>query len=465
MRKLFGILLVGCLPMISAQTPISSRPDSETQVSPQDAYERAVRPLEITRRAPQNWSDVELKALKAARENAKAECVGRSPEKLASADLLGLAHLCAFAQQWESVHWAASDYITAAQNASGAGSPKGSVDLATAFDYKIQSSLSLKNVDEAIADCQTMVRTVPYYVFTSEATNSTIDTIRFTRMDQALALLNQRQPIILSLIQGHEPPGLGATNTNVSTPKTEPRLPLHTLYADAIALPSLQHFANQERTAADSFSQIESALPANISPSDAMYIDQQRRQYRLLGEHLPTLNPMGFLLSSGAASPQGINTMFVNGAMFLLFPDWCNQCIATGLDATQKNRELAGHNVRFFLLMAQANPPEKPAPAPIKSVPLSTKAAKAAVAQGQQLHVDQQVQIKTDPDALLLGTPTVLVPNETLSSFFATDFPLVIATDHNGIVRWVDHAPDKALDADGEVDQIVNHLLATWPPE
>jgi hypothetical protein len=32
-------------------------------------------------------------------------------------------------------------------------------------------------------------------------------------------------------------------------------------------------------------------------------------------------------------------------------------------------------------------------------------------------------------------------------------------------VRWVDHAPDKALDADGEVDQIVNHLLATWPPE
>jgi hypothetical protein len=158
--------------------------------------------------------------------------------------------------------------------------------------------------------------------------------------------------------------------------------------------------------------------------------------------------------------------MFVNGAVFLLFPDWCNQCIAMGPDATQKGRELAAdHNVRLFLLMAQAKPIEKLEPATLKSVPLSTKAAKAAVSQGQQLHVEQQVKIKTDPDALLLGTPTVVVPNETLNNFAAMDFPLIIATDHNGIVRWVDQAPDKALDPEGEIDQIVKHILATWPPE
>src|SRR5579859_5837476 len=100
MRNLVGILLIACLPVLTAQAPLSRLPSPESQLTPQDVYERAVRPLEITRRAPQNWSDVEIKALKVARENAKAECIARSPEKLAGADLLGLAHLCAFALQW-----------------------------------------------------------------------------------------------------------------------------------------------------------------------------------------------------------------------------------------------------------------------------------------------------------------------------------------------------------------------------
>jgi hypothetical protein len=466
MRIPFGILLVGCLPILSAQAPISRRPASEAQLSPQDAYEQAVRPLEITRRATQNWSDVELKALKVARENAKSECVARSPERFAGADLLGLARLCAFAQQWESVHWAASDYIVAAQSSGGQGGPKSSADLATAFDHKIQSSLNLKNVEEAVADCQTMMRSVPYDVFTSEATNSTIDAVRFTHTDQALALLNQRQPIILSLIRGHEPSGPNASDANIPAPNGGPSLPLHTLYADALALGSLEQFVGQEKAAAESFMQLESALPATVSPNDALYIEQQRRQYQLLGEHLPTLNPMGCLLFSGAASPEGINTNFANGAVFLLFPDWCNQCIAMGPDATQKNRELvANHKVRLFLLMAQANPPEKSAPVPIKSVPLSSKAAKAAVAQGQQIHFDQQLTITSDPDRLLVGTPTVVVPNETLQNFAATDFPLIIATDHNGIVRWMSRAQGGALDSGGEIDEIVKRILAAWPAE
>jgi hypothetical protein len=465
MRHLFGILLIGSLPFLNPQAPIPGGLNSEAQLSPQDAYERAVRPLEITRRATQNWSDVELKALKVARENAKVECVARSPEKLVGADLLAFAHLCAFALQWESVHWAASDYIAAAQKSNVAGSLKGSVDLATAFDYKIQSSLSLKNVDEAIADCQTMVRTVHYDVFTSEATNSTINAIRFTRMDEALALLNQRQPILLSLIQGHEPSGAGATSTNASVPNVEPPLPLYTLFADAIALPSLQEFANQEKAAVDSIAQLESSLPVSVTTKDAMYIEEQRRQHRLLGEHLPTLKPMGFLGTSGAG-PQGLNSTFANGAVFLLFPDWCNQCIAMGLDATLKSRELvADRKVRFFLLMAQANPPEKPAPAPVTGIPLSAKAAKELAAKGQPIHFDQQVKITSNPDTILLGTPTVVVPNETLNSFAATDFPLFIATDHNGIVRWINRAPDNALDDEGEVVQVIKHILTTWPPE
>ena len=452
--------------MVSTPAPSTAQSTSDSQGSPESAYDRAVRPLEITRRDPHNWSDVELKALKVARENAKTECTARSPETLSGADLLGLAHLCAFAQQWESVHRAASDYITAAQNADGSGMPKSLIDLAKAFDYKIQSSLILDNVDEATADCQAMVRSVPYGAFTSEATNSTINAIRFTNMDRALALLSQRQPIILALIRRHGPSAPDASDSNASTPDVEPLLPLDTLYTDAIMLPFLQQFANQDKAAADSFTQLESALPTIISSNDAMHIEQQRRQYRLLGEHLPTLNPMGFLIFPGAAPPQAINTFFANGAVFLLFPDWCNQCIAMGPDATEKGKDLvAGHKVRLLLLMAQASPPERPAPAPIKSIPLSAKAAIAAMEQGQQIHLDQQVKVTSDPDTLLLGTSTVVVPNETLNGFAATDFPLLIATYHNGIVRWIDRAQDNPFEDGGEIDQIVRHILVTWPSE
>lgn len=467
MRVLLGVLLVGSLSTLSAQVPISRHSASDVQLSPQDAYEHAIRPLEITRRAPQNWSDVELKALKVARENAKSECAARSPEKFTGANLVSLARLCAFALQWETVHWAASNYIATALDSKRVADSEDTADLATAFDYKIQSSLNLKNLDEAIGDCRTMVQHVPYGLFTSEATDGTIDAIRFTRTDDAIALLHQRQPMILSLIEEQKSSG---SITLAAQPKgagASPPLPLYSLYADAVALPVLQRFANQEKTAAESFAQLEAALPVNLSANDRLYIEQLRRQYLSVGKHLPSLNPMGSLLYAGAGSPQGINTMFGNGAIFLLFPDWCNQCIALGPDATEKNRELvATHKVRFFLLMAQSNPPEKPAPAPpLRNVPLSARAAKAAVEQGQQLHVDQQIKITSDPDKLLLGTPTVVVPNETLNTFAATDYPLIIATDHSGTVRWIGHAQGNALESNGEVDQIVRHILATWPPE
>jgi hypothetical protein len=48
-------------------------------------------------------------------------------------------------------------------------------------------------------------------------------------------------------------------------------------------------------------------------------------------------------------------------------------------------------------------------------------------------------------DTLLEGTPAVVVPNETLKSFAATDLPLIIATDHRGIIRSNQNGPCDAL--------------------
>ena len=467
---LVSVLLTGNTPILAAQTPVPEQTQSESQLSPQRAYDQAIQPLEITRRSPQNWSEIELAALKVAREKAKTACVAHNPDQLTGEDLLALARLCTFAQNWQSVHQAASNYLAEPQSTKLAEDPKSSANRATAFDYKVQASLNLKNPDDAILTAETMLRTVSYYLFVSEATNSTLEYIRFIDPNRAAALMLQRQPILLSLIKAQGSSHVGSGNPAgagvAAVPSLRTSFPLRALYADAIALPFMQQFENQPKAAAESYTELESALPANLSPEDAMSITENRRQYLLLGAHLPTLDPMGSLVFPGAPAPDKINTWFASATVFLLFPDWCNQCIVMGAKSKSKTQELMGtYRVRFFPLMTQANPPEKRAESPLKTLPPPTnKTGNNVQCQSDRLHVDLQLAIKSTPDALLEGTATIVVPNETIDKFAATDFPLIIATDHNGIIRFIHRASDVALDTGGDIDSVVQHILATWPP-
>ena len=52
--------------------------------------------------------------------------------------------------------------------------------------------------------------------------------------------------------------------------------------------------------------------------------------------------------------------------------------------------------------------------------------------------------MSSDFDTLLEGTPTVVVPNETLKSL-AAGLQLIIATDHRGIICSNQNAPHDAL--------------------
>jgi hypothetical protein len=295
-----------------------------------------------------------------------------------------------------------------------------------------------------------MLRSVPYDLFVSEATNSTVKYLHFIHTDQALALLAQRQPIVLSQIKAAGLPGAGSVNPGsvgvAGAVNLRPLLPLHVLYTDAIAFPATQQFANKAKEAADSYaeleSELESALPTGLFSEVAMYIAEKRRQYLLLGSHLPALDPFGSLLYPGAPTPDHLNTWFGYATVLLIFPDWCGQCVAMGFNSTNRAKELLDtFHVRFLPLLARANPPEKRSETAIKTVPLpvakSIKAAQSLLSQEGKLHVDQQLAMKSTPDSLLEGTQTIVVPNETLDAFAATDFPLIVAADHNGIIRTI----------------------------
>ncbi|RXH57779.1 hypothetical protein [Granulicella sibirica] len=446
-RQLFALLVALCLARASAQAPANATP----QLSPQAAYDQAVRPLEITRRSPQNWSEAELDALKIATEEAKTSCHARAPDQFAGEDFLAYALLCAFAQEWAPVQVASSLYLAAYEKADPDARAKDFPSLSKAFDYKVQASLHLKDPDTALATSRDMLRTVPWDGLASDATGSTVRYIQLIQNQHAVSLLLQRQPILLALLKAH--------------PTTGP--PAHALYADAIALPAMQQFANQPKDAESSFAELEASLPADISSDDAILIAETRRQYKLLGGPLPKFTTTAWLLDPAAPAMPDPQTSFGAATVFLLFPDWCNQCLAVGPRFAPQGHRLNETEARFYALLAQATPPPKPAPKEnAKSGKSTRSAAPATLLPGEKPglpRVDLSLTIKPTAAALLVETPTFAVPKETLNSFVATDFPLIVVVDHSGIVRNIQVAPDTALVPGGLIDQLAAWVVERWP--
>jgi hypothetical protein len=448
-----------------AQAPSQPTP----QLSPQAAYDQATRPLDITRRSAANWSDAELAALAVATAQAKVGCGERTAEQFAGEDLLAFARLCAFAQMWQPVQQAAMFYLVAERGAMPEEKRTGFPNLATAFDYEIQASLHLNDIDNAIENTKTMLRTVPYDEVVEDATNATVRYIQLIYTDQAITLLAQRQPILLAMMKANTPVAsgsMGPVKQKVEAlPSAHPPLPLHTLYADGIALPAMQQFANQQKAAAGSYAELEAALPAAMSPDDTILTAEIRKQYKLLGQPLPAIASYAWLLDPAAPSPD-LTKDFAAATVLLLFPDWCNQCVAMGAKFAPAAKALSENHARFYAVLAQAAAPPIAKAAPPKP-PLKAPApgaAKSKAALPEAPHVDIQIGVKPTAALLLSGTPTLAVPNETLATFAATDFPLLIVTDHNGIVRSILTAPENALVANGLTEQLAYHVIDHWPP-
>ena len=90
----------------------------------------------------------------------------------------------------------------------------------------------------------------------------------------------------------------------------------------------MQQFANQLKAGAAAFTELEATLPISLSPDDTALITETRRQYLLLGSHLPTITTFTWLPDPAAVGiPTELNANSGSATVLLLFPDWCNQCI------------------------------------------------------------------------------------------------------------------------------------------
>jgi hypothetical protein len=430
------------LPLLLATLAAAqSNPTPTTpQLSPQAAYDQAMHPLEITRSAISNWSDAELKALAIAVRQATEACDMRNPEQFAGDDLIAYARLCALGQQWPTVIAAADRYITSADPAKP--------QLAHAYAFKINATLHTNDVQAILSDSEAMLKAVPYTSLTDETLYGALHYLQLAFTPDALTLYAARQPILLAALRTPQPSSPAAT-------ATESTVPIHTLYADGVAFAALQQFAG-DSAAAKTVAELDAALPSTLPPDESIPIAETRRQYALLGTHLPAI-PLTLSLFAVGETPR-INTNYGGTTVLLLFPEWCAQCIRLTRQILPTLYRINGgvdDQVHLYALLAQPAPPvDAPPKTPPKPAPAKSRSMTNEPAPPEQL--------KTAAEQLR-GTPALLVPPATLVQFAATDFPLLIATDPKGIIRFIQPAGENALNPGDFLDQIIAHITKQWP--
>jgi len=287
-----------------------------------------------------------------------------------------------------------------------------------------------------------MLAGVAYDANVNTAADDAISYLQLAYTDEAIALEEIRQPLLRAAIA--EPP-LGMTR--------------HVLYASGLEQAELLQYMNRPMEAQASVAALTAAMVATgldertLPADERVPIEAARKQYRLLGQPLPELT-----LSMSLANPTEVarlDPQFGAGTALLLFPDWCAQCVrlAGGIGPALQHFGMEG--VHVYAVMA-GQVPERTVLFPPKPKAAVKPVAGAAPAEPQR-------DLPLTPAQILLHTPTLIVPPETMGLFSATDFPLVVVTDHAGVVRFLGVAPETALQPNNYLDQIAEHITKQWP--
>ncbi len=444
MHRVFVVLLLFAYVLDSHPAPAQA---PQSMLSPQAAFDQATAPVEITHRSIANWSDIEIAALGAAIIQAKDACIIRNTVTFTGDDLIAFARLCALGQQWNETLKAAATYI----QSTDAAKPQ----LPQAYAYKVQAELNLKDQKSALSTCLAMLQAIPYGSIADEVTTTTLRYLQLAYTADALTLHSARQPYLLRLLRSPQ------TSAAPSQPAAAP-IPRHTLFEHALDFAALEQYENQPRLAAAILADLDAAVaPAvsnDLSPDDALLIAAARHQYALLGAPLPSLSISAALLSS-TATPR-LPADFGTVSIFLLFPPWCAQCIRQSVQIVPALARLDGSDVHIYAMLADDSPPP---PTPLKS-PAQPPPTRARRPTSQPAPEKPEPEPAKSPADRLRGTPTFIVAPKTLTTFGAADFPFLIATDKDGIIRLLlPAAPENAFDSGAAADQIAAHIAQSWP--
>jgi hypothetical protein len=330
--------------------------------------------------------------------------------------------------------------------------------LSQAYASLVDALLRMKDEHDAVTYAEAMLDAVPYSALTAQTVDDAIAFMQFVYTPDALAIALKRQPLLLERLRAataaatQTAPAQTAPETPPPNSADAPQQTIHELYSDGLFLAELQQLSKSPpQEIAATVAALDAALPANPAPDEAIPIAIIRRSYALLGKPLPSLahpahpaNPKQPIVMRTLDTPPHMPQIPARNAItaLLLFPDWCAQCIRMGTKLPPTVFSVAGHEAYLYALLAETVP-ENPAP-------------KAPIAPGTSF-------APADAANYLRNTPTLVVDPSLLDQFAATDAPLLILTDAQGIVRVLQTVSDDAIEPGGTIDSAIALVGKQWP--
>jgi len=387
-------------------TPAQAPTTATDTPSPGAIYKEALRPLDVVRGSMENWSDAELGALAVGMHKAHDACAQAKPEDYTGDDLYDLARLCSFGQDWNDANTAASRYLDT----------RADPHRAQAYALSMNALVHLNGVDLAVQTARAMLRGLPYDAEVAYAMRFIKDYLEQAGNPEAVSLAAaEHAAIVQALAQG----------APLKAAHGDAVMSVGALYESAMELAFWQRYAGDDRAAASTVADVEGALqsPTPAPVEDRPRIAAVRLQYQLLGTRLPELKIVRSLQSAKAKAQ--IDPEYGAATVLVLFPDWCTQC-----------RKMMPTVRNFAIVNSQT---------PIHAYGLMF--AESAETPGQASHEDAAKDLQ--------GTPTLEVAPELARSFGAIDFPLAVAVDKAGMIRFIGPIPGDAFNGNGYMEKVI----------
>jgi thiol-disulfide isomerase/thioredoxin len=397
------------------QTTITTQPTTPpTALTPAEVYKQSMRPLDQVRTSLDNWSDAELGALSIGISKARETCTQMNPQDYSGDDLYDYAHLCAFGQVWGAANTAAARYI--ASNAEP--------HRAQAYALSINALIQMNTDNQAISTAREMLDKLPYDAEVAFTLRYMKDTLEQRGNPEAFALAEEEhEKIITALKQGAS---LKATTGDAV-------ITIGDLYDSAMLLAFYEQYMNNGIAGAAIAASCDNALPdsATLTPEDRQHIERVRTRFHLLEQQLPNL-AITLSLASPTTRPR-LPQSFGAGTVLVLFPDWCVQC-----------RKMMKTLTEFAKLNADT---------PLHAYGLVFADTSMITDSATHEGFLQELQ----------GTSTFIVPADTPQTLGAQEFPLAIAIDSAGVVRFVGAVPSTAFNGDGYITKVIQRMTASEP--
>lgn len=189
-RRMALILLLMAVPSV-AQEPAAATPSTET---PAQIYDRAMQPVEIVRRSPNNVTDSEVAAWGVAVVTAAHACADRKVEDFSGEDLFHYARLCQLGQQYDLATGAATKYLKDG-NSTSAESARALI---------VRAQLSAGNTLRSEQAAYDLMRNHPYDGTVHTMVQEVIMSLAATdAMENALRLVEMRsEPLMAAMREG-----------------------------------------------------------------------------------------------------------------------------------------------------------------------------------------------------------------------------------------------------------------------